>query len=369
MSEDFDYRGRCDRARALMKAKGVDYLFITISPDLRYLTGYQTWLLPRITLFVLPKDDVPFMLVPSFEASKLEAIGFPYEIVTWTETKDPIDVLRSRLGLSADAHVTIGVADTMWSLFLLPLMGAFRTAAYKLASEVLAPLRMIKDPQEISCLRKAQSMVMEGLNRLAEEPFSGRTEHEIAERLRELCEEVGLEVMGLAIVASGPNAAFPHYHFGERVIVPGDVVLFDAGGAFKGYRADISRSFHVGLPSEEFLAVYEIVRQAQEHAIRASEPGVTCEAVDQAGRAVIEAAGYGEFFTHRIGHGIGLEEHEQPYLVNGNKQLLVPGVIHSVEPGIYLPGRFGVRIEDLVVVTESGAERLGEMSRELVVVA
>jgi Xaa-Pro aminopeptidase len=227
----------------------------------------------------------------------------------------------------------------------------------------------VKDDEEVELLRTVALAADEAFADLLELPFAGRRELDVADVVRERLVERGHETTDFAIVASGPNGASPHHGAGERTIESGDAVVLDFGGTREGYYSDITRTVFVGEPQEEHRAVYEVVRSAQQAAFDAVRPGATAQEVDRAARGVISEAGYGERFVHRTGHGIGLDLHEPPYIVEGNETLLEPGMTFSDEPGIYLPGRFGVRIEDQVVVTTNGAERLNEASRELTVVA
>jgi D-alanyl-D-alanine dipeptidase len=200
-------------------------------------------------------------------------------------------------------------------------------------------------------------------------PFAGRTELDVAADLARLLREHGHESVDFTLVGSGPNGANPHHDAGERVIAHGDTVVLDFGGFVDGYGSDTTRTVHVGEPTDEHLRVYEVVRAAQDAAVAAVRPGVACQDVDRAARAHIEAAGYGHLFTHRTGHGIGVATHEPPYIAEGETQPLEPGMCFSVEPGIYVPGEFGVRIEDIVAVTGEGARRLNTTTHEMQVVA
>lgn len=352
-----------------MSLLGLDYLFVSVSSDMLYLTGYITWPSERLTLFVLPREDEPFMLMPAFEAPLLEAASPFFEVLAWEESQDPIAALDARLGLSGSSDVKrIGVSDAMASRFLLPIQERAPDAKWEHASRVLTPLRMIKDAEEVAALEHAQSEAMRCLGQLAQMPFAGQRELDVGQALWGLCLDSQLKVSNFAIVGSGPNGSHPHYHIGDRVIREGDSVVIDFGGVFNGYHADLTRTFHVGQPSTEFLDAYALVQRAQEAAIGAMRPGVTCEAIDAVARSIIADGGHGPDFTHRTGHGIGLDEHEAPYLVAGNALPLWPGMTFTVEPGIYVSQRFGIRIEDQVLVTETGSRRLGELSRDLVVV-
>jgi D-alanyl-D-alanine dipeptidase len=229
-------------------------------------------------------------------------------------------------------------------------------------------LRAVKDAAELELLAAAGAAADATFEEIRKVPFGGRRQSEVAADLAELLRRFGHSQVDFTIVASGPNGANPHHEAGDRVIEQGDMVVLDFGGLLHGYGSDTSRTVHVGEPDAEQRRVHDIVREAQEAGFRAVRPGVACQDVDRAARAVITEAGYGEYFIHRTGHGIGVTTHEPPYMIEGEERPLVPGMCFSVEPGVYLPGRFGVRIEDIVTVTEDGGLRLNNTAREMVIV-
>jgi Xaa-Pro aminopeptidase len=258
------------------------------------------------------------------------------------------------------------VDSRIWGGTLLTLQARLPKTRWLDAGKILRPLRLQKDAAEYEALKQAQLLAGQGLRALYEWGLAGRTEREAAAKLTEFCAEAGLAPADWGpIVAGGPNGANPHHESGGRVIATGDPVLIDFGGVYQGYQADMTRTSVIGKASAEFKAVYETVRAANQAAFETARPGLPCEAVDQAARAVISEAGYGEYFTHRLGHGLGLDIHEDPYLVAGNTRPLLPGMAFSDEPGIYLPGKFGVRIEDILFMGAEKAERLTEFPREL----
>jgi D-alanyl-D-alanine dipeptidase len=251
---------------------------------------------------------------------------------------------------------------------VLGLQNALPATSFRRASEVMTPLRAVKDAAEVAALQAAATAVDVIAQNLRDRRFAGRTEADVS---REICDEIrahGHERVNFAIVASGPNAASPHHEPGSRVIGRGDTVVCDFGGTMDGYCSDITRTFVVGEPSGEIVDAYAVLHDAQERGVQAALVGTPCAAVDAAARDVIAAAGYGDYFVHRTGHGIGLEEHEDPYLVAGNDEPLAAGHAFSVEPGIYVPGKFGFRIEDIVVATSAGPRRLNVAPRDLAVV-
>jgi Xaa-Pro aminopeptidase len=360
---------RIDRACGRMEELGVDVLLLSVGADLPYFTGYTAMPLERLTMLVLPRAGGATLVVPALEAPRVEERPEAFTVVPWTETEDPLAIVARLAGRPRRA----AIGDRTWATFLLGLQEALPGTGFVPASRVTGPLRARKDAAEIEALRAAARVVDAIALAMRDRPFAGRTEADISRELVERMLEGGHERANFAIVASGPNAASPHHEPGGRVVEVGDSIVCDFGGTMPaatggGYCSDISRTFIVGQPPSDFVDLYEVLFRAQEEAVRAAVVGVPCEAVDAAARTVISAAGYGDFFIHRTGHGIGLEEHEDPFLVSGNATPLAPGHAFSIEPGIYLPGRCGARIEDIVVATEAGPERLNEAPRDLAVV-
>jgi Xaa-Pro aminopeptidase len=357
---------RLSRAAEAAERQGLSAVLITPSADLLYLTGYDPLPLPRLTCLVLRPGKEPLLVVPSLERPLARDAGAERlaEVVDWGDTHDPYEVVARVIG---DGDV-VGCSDRMWSSHLLRLQRAMDGARFVSASGVLAPLRSVKDEQELGLLRRAARAADETFRRIIQTRLEGRTERDVADQLGELLVRMGHDKAVFTIVGSGPNAASPHHEPGGRTIQSGDAVVTDFGGRVGGYCSDITRTVVVRQPPQEFAHVYEVVMEAQERAFRAVKPGVPAESIDRAARQVIEGAGFGDLFVHRTGHGIGLDVHEEPYLVAGNREPLRPGMCFSIEPGIYLPGRFGVRIEDIVAVTEEGAQRLNHAERDLQVV-
>jgi Xaa-Pro aminopeptidase len=362
-----DHPARLARARRESEEAGLEAVIVTPSADLVYLIGYDAPQLERLTALVAGAARDPILLVPELERPRAAAspAGSIVDIVSWTDQENPFDA-ASRLLHNGGRY---GVADRMPASHLLGLQGILPLSTFVPASPVLSRLRSVKDGHEIELLSRAARGADDAFLRILEQPLAGRTEREVSRALADLLLELGHESAGFGIVGSGPNGASPHHDSGDRPIRSGDTVVLDFGGRVGGYCSDISRTVSVGEPSTEVKEVHDVVRRAQESAYRAARPGVPAEEVDHAARSVIEEAGYGDAFLHRTGHGIGLDEHEEPYIVGGNRRPLEPGVCFSIEPGIYLEGRFGVRIEDIVALTEEGARRLNEAPRDLVVVA
>lgn len=357
----FDYTTRLERLRGAMAERGVDVVLVSVGADLPYLTGYEAMPLERLTMLVVGHDDDPTLVVPELEAPRVAA--GPFRVRPWSETEDPVRIVADLAG----SPETVAVGDQTWARFLLALQDRLTAARFLPLSPLSQRLRIRKEPAEIEALGVAAEAVDRVLARLpAEIRFGGRTERDVARDIVDMTLEEGHEVASFWIVASGPNGASPHHEPGERPIERGDVVVVDFGGRRDGYCSDVTRTFVVGEPSPEAVEVHAVVAAAQQAGREVARVGVAAEDVDAAARRVIADAGYGEFFIHRTGHGIGLETHEEPYLVAGNRTPLEPGMVFSIEPGIYLPGRFGVRIEDIVVVTEEGLQVLNRADRSLV---
>jgi Xaa-Pro aminopeptidase len=360
-----DHAGRLTRAGRETEASGLQGLIVSPSADLMYLSGYDPPRLERLTALIVRPDRDPVLVVPELERPRAaSAIGGLAEVEIWSDGYDPYQSIARFLA----ADGSYGVTDSMWAAHLLGLQAAVSGAQFVRGSPVLSKLRCRKDDGEIHLLGRAARSADETFRRVIRDGLEGRTEAQVAKALSSTLVETGHDEPLFWIVGSGPNGASPHNDSGPREIREGDAVVLDFGGRLAGYCSDMTRTVSVGEPSEEVKEVHDIVRQAQEEAFQAVRPGVPAEEIDQAARAVIEAAGYGPAFIHRTGHGIGLEEHEPPYLVRGNAEPLEPGMCFSIEPGIYLEGRFGVRIEDIVAVTPDGATRLNHAERELAVV-
>ncbi len=359
----FDYAGRVHRLQTSMADRGVDAVVLSVGADLPYFTGYEAIQTERLTVLVVRQEGGPVLFVPELEVPRVGPGEF--EVRAWGETDDPV-ALASAVGGSPSK---VAVGNHMWSAFLVRFQKQWPHASWLPASDLTGDLRMIKEPAEIELLRQAAHGVDRVMTRIPTEVrFAGRTEREVSRQLSEMTIEEGHDVAEFAIVASGPNGASPHHEPEDRVIQDGDLVVCDFGGRRGGYFSDSTRTFSVGEPSASQIDLHAVVLAANQAARSAIAPGVACEDIDRAARRVIDEAGYGEFFIHRTGHGIGLEVHEHPYMVEGNKAPLETGMTFSVEPGIYIPDLAGVRIEDIVACGDMGADSLNESNRELVVV-
>jgi Xaa-Pro aminopeptidase len=369
-------RVRIEAVRERMGELDVDALLLSFGADLPWLTGYRAMPLERLTMLVLPRSGEPVLVVPALEAPRVRQAGDLFTLVSWTDSEDPVGLVRSLLGRGGSSPRRLGISDRSWATTLLALQGRLPASEFVAASSVTAPLRAVKDDVEVDALRRAGAAadrVATALQR-GEIALIGRTEAAVSAEIADRLVAEGHQHVNFAIVGSGPNAASPHHEPGPRVIGPGETVVCDFGGSYAvdddvGYCSDITRTVVTGRPSDEIAECYEVLAVAQAAAVTAARAGVTAGHVDQVAREVIDDAGFGEHFFHRTGHGIGIEEHEDPYLVAGNGQVLQPGHAFSVEPGIYLGGRFGMRLEDIVVVGADGSpEPLNSAEHDLVVV-
>jgi len=358
---------RLSHVRKAVADAGLGALLLTPGPDLRWLTGYEALPLERLTCLVLPADGEPFLVAPGLEVPAVNASGVPglgIDVLGWGETQDPYALVAGRLGRVA----TVGLANRMWAEQVLRFRAALPGAEQSLASAVLAELRMRKTPDEVGALRRAGQAIDRVHARMAEFLRPGISERVAGREIATAILGEGHETVDFVIVGSGPNGASPHHEVGDRVMLAGDVVVVDIGGTTaEGYCSDCTRMYTLGDPPADFREYFAVLHEAQLAACDQARPGVTAESVDKAARDVIAGAGYGEEFLHRTGHGIGVETHEEPYIVEGNATVLEPGMAFSIEPGIYLAGRHGARIEDIVVATEDGIERLNVTDRDVVV--
>ncbi|MFJ4098144.1 M24 family metallopeptidase [Amycolatopsis japonica] len=361
-------RARLDRARAAAAAADTDALLIAPGSDLRYLIGQAGGSFERLTTLVIPADGVPALVLPKLEApgyADVPADELGIEIVTWVDGDNAYELVADRLGKPG----RVAVSDFTPALHVLAFRGALGDAEQTLAGPIVRELRMRKDAAEIQALRDAGAAIDRVHARVHEWLRPGRTEAEVGADITAAIVEEGHTHADFVIVGSGPNGASPHHDVSERVIERGDVVVVDIGGPIaEGYNSDSTRTYAVGEPRDADVAeTYAVLQRAQKAAVDAVRPGATAESIDAAARDIIAEAGYGEYFIHRTGHGIGLDVHEEPYIIKGNALPLEPGMAFSVEPGIYQPGRWGARIEDIVVVTEDGVEPVNQRPHDLIV--
>ena len=372
------YAQRLDAARAALRERGAAALLIGVGPQLRWLTGYAAMPLERLTMLVLPAEGPATLVVPRLErdpAGRAPAsVGGLLTIATWGETDDATLAVAAALPAGAERRRLL-LSDHLWALHVVRLQARFPGASFGLATEALREIRAVKDADEIGLLRAAGAGADAVVLAIAAGRLVGRTEADVAREVRERLLDEGHELAEFAIVGSGPNSASPHHEASPRVIGAGEAIVLDLGGVREGYCSDTTRTLWVTGgdasqgPEPAFRALYDVLQRSQAEATAAVRPGVACEGIDAVARGVIAAAGYGEQFIHRTGHGIGLEVHEEPYLVAGNAEALRVGHAFSIEPGIYLEGRYGARIEDIVACAADGPDPLNRTPRDLYVVS
>ena len=362
-----DHGARLAAIQAQALALGIDAVLVTPGPDLRYLVGYDAVPLERLTCLVVPASGDALLVAPRLEvlaaqASPVGALGMG--IRDWNELDDPYALVASLL----PGARRVAVDNHMWAEKVLALRTAMPGAEQVLAGPVISHPRMRKDPAEVAALVAAGAAIdrvhaaVPGLLR------AGRSEREVGADIADLILAEGHVCVDFIIVGSGPNGASPHHEVSDRVIERGDVVVVDIGGTMPdGYRSDCTRTYAVGQPPADFVAKYAALQEAQRTAVDHARAGVTCESVDAAAREVLVDAGLGELFIHRTGHGIGLETHEDPYIVSGNTLVLDEGMAFSIEPGFYVEGSYGARIEDIVIATPDGVIVANQQPRDLVV--
>jgi Xaa-Pro aminopeptidase len=357
--------GRIERVRSAMRRNNIEVLLLSVGADLPYLTGYTAMPLERLTMLVLPVEDAATMVVPRLEVPRVEPHDDLFSIRGWNETDDPCDIVAALCGPVA----TAAIGDRTWAQFLVEMQRRMGHTRFERASTVTSAVRARKDAAEIDALRKAGAAADRVAAQLQAGAIAlvGRTEAQVSADISARLIDEGHDIVNFAIVAAGENAASPHHEPGSRVIVNGEVVLCDFGGTMAGYCSDITRCVSLGEPSTEVRDAYAVLLEAQQAAVRGATVGVACEEVDGIGRRIIAEHGYGDYFIHRIGHGIGLEAHEDPYMVSGNHAALEAGHAFSVEPGIYVAGSFGMRLEDIVVASDNGPMSLNNVTHELVV--
>ena len=358
------YLDRMDRVRAAMTEHDIDTVLLSVGQDMPYLSGYLAMPLERLTMLVVPRDGEATMVIPGLEAARVTEQPGVFNLLPWSETEDPSEIV----GKLAAGSKRVAVGDQMWARFLVELLPHLPGTVFERSVDVVGALRMRKDEAEVAALAAAGAAVdtIAGELQRGEIPLVGRTEAEVSNHLGRRIVEEGHQKVNFAIVAAGENASSPHHHPGDRVIRENEIVLTDFGGTMNGYCSDTTRCVFTGEIAPDVAEAYAVLHDAQQAATAAAVVGAACQDVDRAARSVITDAGYGDYFIHRTGHGIGLEAHEDPYIVEGNETPLERGHAFSIEPGIYVPGKWGMRLEDIAVATDEGCRPLNNSDRNLV---
>ncbi|MTI47388.1 M24 family metallopeptidase [Sporosalibacterium faouarense] len=363
------YKFRLDYVREKMKKEDIDGIVLFPSSNLYYMTGFKTFPEGRLLLAVLPVEGEPFFVAPKLYESQIKKDSYYQEMILWKDEENPYEVLKNTMEEKGIDKSKLAVDDTMWAEQLLHMAEVLPEQEFVPLGNMLNGLRLIKSQEEIEKIQKSSDIVDGVIEELKKYIKPGMTEIEVAAFMEFEMRKRGSEGPSFdTIVGSGINGALPHYNAGQKKIESGEFVVLDFGATYEGYCSDTTRTLAVGEPSEKMKEVYNIVKEAQELGVKTARPGIKAKEVDKAVRNYIEEKGYGEYFTHRTGHGLGLQVHEDPYISGVSEIVLETGMVFSIEPGIYLEGEFGVRIEDIVVVTEDGCERFNKTSKELTII-
>jgi Xaa-Pro aminopeptidase len=362
-----------ERLQAALPGRGIAATVITPGADLRYVAGYDAKPLERLTALVIPVSGAAFLMAPELEGHEARSSAFGVaggEVVTWGETADPFSIVTQRI---ADLPPgSVAVDDHMWAERVLRLRALLPDREQVVAGSLLRSMRLVKTAAEVEWLQEAASAIDAVHAQVPSLLRAGMTEAQAGALIADAILKAGHVSVDFVIVGSGPNGASPHHSVSDRVMQAGDPVVVDIGGTMpSGYCSDCTRTYVLGEPSDDYQSAYDVLLDAQQQASAFVAPGRSCESIDSKAREVMAASSFegeplDEYFIHRIGHGIGLESHEEPYLVQGNELPLEPGMAFSVEPGFYVPGKFGARIEDIVVCTPDGVRSLNGRPRELI---
>lgn len=358
---------RISRLSELMREKGVKALILSPSMNMLYTTGFNTFPGERLLVSVFDESGEVVFIVPRLYEQEVREKAAWDRIISWDDSQNPMDILDALCSEKKYAGSTVAIEDTMWFNAFEKIYQTYKQARFVKASEIIGEMRKFKTPYEAEKMRRSSQLADKALEKTIPMIKAGMKEREVRDLL-----EAEMKLLGITspsfetIIGSGPNSALPHYTAGDKVINSGDSIVIDFGGMYQGYCLDITRTVMLGKASKEYKEVYETVKEAQRRAAEAVRPGVKASEVDAAARGYIAGKGYGDYFIHRTGHGIGMEVHEEPYISDISATVLQPGMVFSIEPGIYLPGKFGIRIEDLVMVTETGVEILNKFTKELI---
>lgn len=355
------------RTTELMREKGVKALVLSPSMNMLYITGFNTFPGERLLVTVLDEDGEVIFVAPKMYEHEVKENAAYDRIISWDDSQDPKDILDTLCSEKGYAGSTIAIEDTMWFNAFEKLYDSFRQAKFVKASGIIGELRKFKTADEAEKMRKSSELAEKALGEVIPQIKAGMKENEVKEMLEAAMKRQGMSGVSFdTIIGSGANSALPHYTAGDKVLNAGDSIVIDFGGMYQGYCSDMTRTVILGKASEEYRDVYETVKEAQMKAVKTVRPGIKASEIDAAARRHITEKGYGDYFIHRTGHGIGMEVHEEPYISDISTTVLQPGMVFSIEPGVYLPGKFGVRIEDLVMVTEDGVEVLNKYTKELI---
>jgi Xaa-Pro aminopeptidase len=356
---------RLSALRKAMRASGRDLVVLAPTDNLRYVLGFAPPYDERACM-LLVTEDASAMLMPALNAGQARSGGGDVELCTWEDTDSPADALQRALGRVGGGLVsTVAVDPEMRADHLLLLLRDVPDAQVVTASDILGWLREVKSPDELETLERGSRVADDAVRAAVAACKPGAAEIEVAETAAAALREGRCEEVLFTTIASGPNGAFPQHQPGARRLEDGDAVLIDLGGRLDGYTSDITRMAYVGAPSKRYRDVHAIVDRALEAALELAAPGITCHELDRAVRGVIERAGFGEYFVHRTGHGLGLSVHEPPWIGDGEDAELRAAMVLSIEPGIYLPGEFGVRLEETVEITDGGCRSLSTLPRDV----
>lgn len=367
--ESLSYKTRTEKLVEILKRKEIGGFISGISTNMYYFTNFYGVQMERFVALLVPSKGDPVFLVPELYYEQICKTTWIENVVTWTDGEDPFEKMAAIVKEKKLLNSKIAVDDTLRSNFLLALQEKLPQVKFISGGKIISILRRIKSNEEKDLMMYIGSIHDRVLKKAISAIQIGVSELKIADLIVDTFKELGAKYPGsVPMVASGAYSSQPHHRAIDKIIAEGESVVLDFGGDWKHYRSDMTRTVFVGKPSKEYLKIYDIVRKAQETGVKSVKPGRTCEEIDQIVRKIIEDEGYGKYFTHRTGHGLGLEAHEEPYIVEGNKLVLEPGMTFSIEPGIYLPGKFGVRIEDCMIVTEKGAEPFTNLTHDLITI-
>lgn len=362
-----DMVSRKGRLTTLMKEKGVKAIVLSPSMNLFYTTGFNTFQGERLLVSVFDESGEVIFIVPRLYEQEVKEKAVFDRIITWDDSEDPGDILDAICREKGYTDSVIAIEDTMWFSAFEKIYEKFKQARFIKASGIIGELRKYKTIDEAEKMRKSSELADKALEKIIPMIKAGMEENEVRDLLETEMKHQGMTGPSFeTIIGSGPNSALPHYTAGDRVLNDGDSIVIDFGGVYQGYCSDMTRTVMLGKASKEYKEVYETVKEAQIRAVEAVRPGIKASEIDAVARSYITEKGYGGYFIHRTGHGIGMEVHEEPYISDISNTVLQPGMVFSIEPGVYLPGKFGVRIEDLVMVTDNGVEVLNKFTKELI---